>query len=408
MSATNPHKVETYVWHGRDAQGKKVNGEIQAVNPILAKAELRQRRINSINIRRKSRPLFSFGGRISPTDMTVFSRQLATMINSGVPVVQALDVISGGIDKASLRDMIIDIKNDVSGGSQLASAMAKYPRQFDNLFRSLVHVGEESGTLDAILLRLSDYMERMKQVKSKIRKAMVYPVTVFTIAILLTIFMLVKVVPSFENLYGSFGNELPSMTRTVIAISEFMQAWWLVFIATFGLSVFAVVYSYNKSLTWRVRFTRLVLRLPLLGGIIKKAAVARFSRTLSTMFTAGVPLVNSMDSVADAVSNEVYKASILDMRDSIATGEQLHTSMRQYDSLYPSMVTQMIAIGEESGSLDGMLAKVADFYEEEVNNSVDTLSTLMEPLIMIILGAIVGGLVLAMYLPIFQMGSMLR
>ena len=271
-----------------------------------------------------------------------------------------------------------------------------------------MHVGEESGTLDTILLRLSDYMERMQQVKAKIRKAMVYPLTVFIIAILLTIFMLVKVVPSFENLYGSFGGQLPAMTRSVIAISEFMQAWWIVIMLALFVGGFAIFYSYRRSLTTRIRVTQIIMHLPILGNIVRKAATARFSRTLSTMFNAGVPLVSCMDSVSAAVGNEIYKGSILEMRDSVAAGEQLHSSMRKYDGLFSNMAVQMIAIGEESGSLDNMLAKVADFYEQEVNNTVDTLSTLMEPLIMVVLGFIVGGLVLSMYLPIFQMGAMLR
>ena len=408
MSAAQKQRVETFRWQGRDAQGKKVDGEIQALNPILAKAELRQRHIHTIRIKRKGRPLFGLGNGVSTSDMTIFSRQLATMIGSGVPVVQALTVIASGIDKTVMRDMITNIKNDVAGGSQLATAMGKYPKQFDNLFRSLVHVGEESGTLDTILLRLSDYMERMQQVKGKIRKAMAYPLTVFVIAILLTIFMLVKVVPSFESLYGSFGGQLPAMTRVVIGISEFMQAWWFIILLALFAGFSSILYSYRRSLSTRIRVTRLIMRLPLLGNIVKKAAIARFSRTLSTMFNAGVPLVSCMDSVSAAVGNEVYKESILEMRDSVAAGEQLHSSMRKYDGLFSNMVVQMIAIGEESGSLDNMLSKVADFYEEEVNNTVDTLSTLMEPLIMIVLGVIVGGLVLSMYLPIFQMGAMLR
>jgi type IV pilus assembly protein PilC len=408
MSSSNPQRLETYVWQGRDAQGNKVSGEIQALNPILAKAELRQRKIQTLRIKRKGRPLFGLGNSVSTSDMTVFNRQLATMINSGVPVVQALNVISGGIDKTYMRDMITNIRNDVAAGSQLATALGKYPKHFDSLFRSLVHVGEESGTLDTILLRLSDYMERMQQVKAKIRKAMAYPVIVFIIAILLSIFMLVKVVPSFENLYTSMHGELPAMTRMVIGISEFMQAWWWIIMAALALGIYSLYYSYRHSLTTRIRVTHLIMSLPLLGNIIKKAAIARFSRTLSTMFNAGVPLVRCLESVSSAVGNEIYRNSILEMRDSVAAGEQLHSSMRRYDSLYSNMVVQMIAIGEESGSLDSMLTKVADFYEEEVNNTVDTLSTLMEPVIMIILGVIVGGLVLSMYLPIFQMGSMLR
>jgi len=408
MSSSHQQRLETYSWQGRDAQGNKLTGEIQALNPILAKAELRQRQIQTLRIKRKSRPLFGLGNSVSTADMSIFNRQLATMISSGVPVVQALNVISGGIAKTYMRDMITNIKNDVAAGSQLATAMAKYPKQFDNLFRSLVHVGEESGTLDTILLRLSDYLERMQQVKGKIRKAMAYPVTVFIIAILLSIFMLVKVVPSFENLYGSFGGQLPALTRLVIGISEFMQDWWFIIIAILIIGLYSLFYSYRHSLNTRIRVTRIIMSLPVMGNIVRKAAVARFSRTLSTMFTAGVPLVRCLESVSSAVDNEIYKSSILDMRDSVAAGEQLHSSMRRYDKLFSNMVIQMIAIGEESGSLDNMLTKVADFYEEEVNNTVDTLSTLMEPLIMVVLGVIVGGLVLAMYLPIFQMGAMLR
>ena len=403
--AANPQKFETYAWEARDPAGNKINGEITALNPILAKAELRQRNIHATRIKRKPRPLFSFKDRIKNSDMGVFSRQLSTMIDSGVPVVQALDVISSGSDKPALQSLLEEVRNDVAAGSQLAHALAKHSQYFDNMFCSLVHVGEESGTLDTMLNRLADYQERMQQVKSRIRKALAYPVTVLLISFVLTVFMLVKVVPQFESLYTSFGGTLPLLTRIVVQISEFMQQWWWLISLIIISSITGLMYSYKHSLPTRIRLTRILMRLPILGGIVKKAAIARFSRTLSTMFNAGVPLVTALETVAEAVDNEIYREKILAMRDNVATGEQLQTSLRQSRSLFPNMVTQMIAIGEESGSLDNMLSKIAEFYEEEVNNTVDTLSTLMEPIIMLILGVVVGGLVLSMYLPIFDMGS---
>ena len=406
--AGNTQRFETYIWSARDPAGNRISGEISALNPILAKAELRQRNIYANRIKRKPKPLFSLGNRIKNSDMGIFSRQLSTMIDSGVPVVQALDVISSGTDKPALQSLINEVRNDVAAGTQLAHALAKHGQYFDNMFCALVHVGEESGTLDTMLSRLADYQERMQQVQSKVRKALAYPFTVLSIALILTAFMLVKVVPQFESLYASFGGTLPMLTRIVIHISEFMQQWWwvlaLLLIGLFG----SVIISYRRSLATRIRVTLILMRLPILGGLIKKAAIARFARTLSTMFSAGVPLVTALETVAEAVDNEIYREKILNMRDNVATGEQLHTSLRQFKSLFPNMVVQMIAIGEESGSLDTMLGKIADFYEEEVNNTVDTLSTLMEPLIMLILGVVVGGLVLSMYLPIFDMGSAMQ
>lgn len=403
--AAKPQQFETYVWEARDPSGSKISGEISALNPILAKAELRQRNIHATRIKRKPKPLFNFRDRIKSSDMGVLSRQLSTMIDSGVPVVQALDVIISGTDKPAMRSLLEQVRNDVAAGSQLAHALAKHGQYFDNMFCNLVHVGEESGTLDTMLNRLADYQERMQQVKSRIRKALAYPITVLLISFVLTVFMLVKVVPQFESLYSSFGGTLPLLTRIVIQISEFMQQWWWLISLTIISSVAGLIYSYKRSLKTRIRVTHILMRLPILGGLIKKAAIARFSRTLSTMFNAGVPLVAALETVAEAVDNEIYREKILTMRDNVATGEQLQTSLRQSKSLFPNMVTQMIAIGEESGSLDNMLSKIADFYEEDVNNTVDTLSTLMEPIIMLILGIVVGGLVLSMYLPIFDMGS---
>ncbi|MBD3609889.1 MAG: type II secretion system F family protein [Gammaproteobacteria bacterium] len=408
MSSALQHKIETYVWEGRDTQGKKLKGEISAVNPILAKAELRQRNIQPIRVKKKSRPLFGTRSRITSTDMTIFSRQLATMINAGVPIVQALDVISGSVEKPDFRKLVIELKNDVAAGSPLAQAMAKQPKRFDNLFRSLINVGEESGTLDTMLKRLAEYQERIQIINAKVRKAMVYPVAVLTIAFFLTLFMLVKVVPEFESLYQGFGSELPNLTQTVVSISQFTQDWWLLMTLTVVGSIFGFVYSYKNSRKTRLATIHFLMRMPVFSGIIQKSAIARFSRTLSTMFTAGVPLVNSLETVANAVDNEVYHDKIVEIRDQVSTGEQLHTSMRTNTALFPNMVIQMVAIGEESGSLDSMLSKVADFYEEEVNNTVDTLSTLMEPLIMVILGFVVGSLVLAMYMPMFQMGSVMQ
>ncbi|MDH5360239.1 MAG: type II secretion system F family protein [Gammaproteobacteria bacterium] len=403
--AGSPQQFETFVWEARDPSGSKINGEITALNPILAKAELRQRNIHATRIKRKPKPLFNLKDRIKQADMGIFSRQLSTMIDSGVPVVQALDIISSGTDKPSMQKLLEEVRNDVAAGSQLAHALAKHGQYFDHMFCNLIHVGEESGTLDTMLNRLADYQERMQQVKSRIRKALAYPVTVLMISFILTVFMLVKVVPQFESLYASFGGTLPLLTRIVVQISEFMQQWWLLISLTIIAAISALVYSYKHSLKTRIRITNILMRLPILGGIVKKAAIARFARTLSTMFSAGVPLVTALETVAEAVDNEIYRERILAMRDSVATGEQLQSTLRQSKFLFPNMVTQMIAIGEESGSLDNMLGKIAEFYEEEVNNTVDTLSTLMEPIIMLILGVVVGGLVLSMYLPIFDMGS---
>ncbi len=398
-------KIEYFVWQGKDKEGNKRSGTIEAPDSAKAKAELRRRGIIPIKVRKKpNSALDKLFNKPNAGDIAVFSRQLATMINSGVPLVNALDIIAGGVEKPLLREIITAIKNDVGGGTPLAVALGKYPEYFDDLFCNLINVGEQSGSLDILLKNIADYKERIESIKSKIKKAMFYPIAVIAIAIIITVILMIFVVPAFAELFGSFGAELPAPTRVVIAMSEFLQQWGWVILGGVIATVWLFIRAYKKSPALRAAMSRLSLRLPVFGGIFTKGAMARFARTLSTMFGAGVPLVEAMSSVAGAVGNVVYAKAVLEMRDQVATGQPLHTAMRETE-LFPNMVIQMTAIGEEAGSLDSMLAKVADFFEEQVNDAIDALSSLMEPIIMAVLGVLIGGLVVAMYMPIFQMGS---
>ncbi len=398
-------KIEYFVWQGKDKEGNKRSGTIEAPDSAKAKAELRRRGIIPTKVRKKpNSALDKLFNKPNAGDIAVFSRQLATMINSGVPLVNALDIIAGGVEKPLLREIITAIKNDVGGGTPLAVALGKYPEYFDDLFCNLINVGEQSGSLDILLKNIADYKERIESIKSKIKKAMFYPIAVISIAIIITVILMIFVVPAFAELFGSFGAELPAPTRVVIAMSEFLQQWGWVILGGVVATVWLFIRAYKKSPALRAAMSRLSLRLPVFGGIFTKGAMARFARTLSTMFGAGVPLVEAMSSVAGAVGNVVYAKAVLEMRDQVATGQPLHTAMQETE-LFPNMVIQMTAIGEEAGSLDSMLAKVADFFEEQVNDAIDALSSLMEPIIMAILGVLIGGLVVAMYMPIFQMGS---
>ncbi len=398
-------KLEYFIWQGKDKNGNKRNGIIEAENSAVVKAELRRQGIIPIKIKKKpNSALDRLFNKPNAADIAVFSRQLATMINSGVPLVNALDIIAGGMDKPLMREMVVAIKNDVGGGTPLATALGKYPEYFDELFCNLVNVGEQSGSLDILLKNIADYKERIESIKSKIKKAMFYPVAVIAIAIIITVILMIFVVPAFAELFGSFGAELPTPTKIVISMSEFLQAWGWAILGGLIVTAWLFTRAYKKSPALRATISRLSLRLPIFGPIFTKGAMARFARTLSTMFGAGVPLVEAMSSVAGAVGNVVYAKAVLEMRDQVATGQPLHTAMRETE-LFPNMVIQMTAIGEEAGSLDGMLAKVADFFEEQVNDAIDALSSLMEPIIMAILGVLIGGLVVAMYMPIFQMGS---
>ena len=397
-------KNDIFAWEGTDRKGKKIKGESNASNPALVKAELRKQGIKPIKVKKKS-SLFSPGKKkITPKDIAIFVRQLSTMMGAGVPLVQSFEIIGRGHENPSMQELILGIKTDVESGSTLASALSKHPVHFDELVCNLVAAGEHAGILDGLLDKIAIYKEKTEAMKAKIKKALTYPTAVIVVAFIVTAILLIFVVPTFQDLFEGFGADLPAFTQMVIHLSEWMQAnWWVVIIA-----IAAGAYGFRQGKLRSKKFChtldRLILKAPIFGEIVTKAIIARYARTMSTMFAAGVPLVEAMESVAGAAGNEVYSEGILQMRDDVATGQQLQLTMQQ-SNLFPNMVVQMVAIGEESGSLDAMLAKVADFYEEEVDNAVDNLSSLLEPMIMAILGVLVGGLIVAMYLPIFKMGS---
>lgn len=398
-------KQQIFIWEGSNRQGQRVKGELDGKNPNMIKAELRRQGIVPLKVRKKPKSLFSQKKKkITPKDIAIFSRQLATMMSSGVPLVQAFEIIGRGHENPSMQNLVLAIKADVEGGGTLATALTQHPRQFDELFCSLVHAGEQSGTLDTLLDKIATYKEKTEAIKGKIKKALFYPTAVIVVAFVITAILLIFVIPQFENLFQNFGAELPALTLLVLELSAIFQKWWWAIFGGIGAAVYGLMEAKRRFRKVSHLFDRLLLRLPVIGGILNKATIARFARTLSTMFAAGVPLVEAMDSVAGAAGNIVYTQAILRMRDEVSTGNQLQAALRN-SQLFPNMVVQMIAIGEEVGSLDKMLAKVADFYEEEVDNAVDALSSLLEPLIMAVLGVLVGGLVVAMYLPIFKMGS---
>ncbi len=404
-TAVKPKKMPTFAWEGKDKKGNKIKGETVATNAMLVKADLRRQGVTPGKIRKKSELLAASKKKsITPGDIAVFSRQLATMISSGVPIVQAFDIIGKGHDNPSMQELVMSIKGDVEQGNTLAEALAKHPRYFDDLFVSLINAGEQSGALESLLDKIATYKEKTESIKKKIKKAMFYPTAVLVVAFVVTTILLIWVVPQFAEIFKGFGADLPAFTKFVLMLSDlFIEYWYMVF-GGIILGVFAFIEGKRRSPKFRFFIDRVMLRMPVFGSILNKAAVARFARTLSTMFAAGVPLVDSLSSVAGAAGNIVYSNAVLDMKDKVSTGQQLQLAMKQ-TNLFPSMVVQMVAIGEESGSIDTMLNKVADFYEEEVDAAVDGLSSLLEPLIMVILGVLVGGLVIAMYLPIFQLGA---
>jgi type IV pilus assembly protein PilC len=407
--ATKARKMDMYSWEGTDRKGNRVKGNTQGLSINLVKAELRRQGVTPLKVRKKAAPLFSFSGRkkkITPKEVAIFSRQLATMITAGVPLVQAFEIISKGNENESMGELLSTIRMDIEGGASLSQALAKHPRYFDKLYCSLIHAGEQAGILENLLDKIATYKEKTEAIKGKIRKAMMYPVFIIVAAIIITTILLLYVVPQFEALFTSFGGDLPAPTKLVIAMSEFMQANWYFVFAAFGITIYGTYKLKQTSEPFNEFWDKTVLQLPIFGNLVRKATIARFSRTLATMFSAGVPLVEAMESVAGASGNRVYTAGILQARDEIATGQQLQTAIDQ-TKLFPNMVVQMIAIGEESGSLDKMLSKVADFFEREVDDAVDGLSSLMEPVIMVVLGGLIGGLVIAMYLPIFKMGQIM-
>jgi len=404
--AVKKEKIHTFAWQGTDKKGNKVKGESNSTNITLVRAELRRQGVAPTKVKQKAKPLFSGKKKITTGDIAVFARQLAVMMKAGVPLVQAFDIVGRGHENPSMQEMLLQIKNDIEGGTALAPALGKFPLYFDDLFCNLVDAGEKAGALETLLEKVATYKEKTESIKKKIKKALTYPVAVIFVAIIVTAIILIFVIPQFEEMFANFGSDLPAFTRMVVNLSELVQAyWWAILgVMVLGFSGFAATYKRSRKL--REATDRFLLKLPAFGEIIKKAAVARFSRTLSTMFAAGVPLVEALQSVSGATGNIIYENAVLQIKEDVSTGQSLNLAMKQQD-IFPNMVLQMVAIGEEAGSIDTMLDKVADFFEEEVDNAVDSMSSLIEPMIMAILGVLIGGLVIAMYLPIFKMGSVI-
>ena len=403
MAKKATQKTE-FVYEGTNRSGTKIKGEIFALSDAMAKGELRKQGINPIKVRKKPKDLFGGAAKITPADIAIFARQMATMMKAGVPLVQSFEIIGEGHDNKSMQKLILGIKSEVEGGVALAEALSKQPLYFDQLFVNLIAAGEQSGALETMLDKLATYKEKTEALKAKVKKALFYPIAVLVIAFVVTTILLIFVVPQFQELFSSFGADLPAMTLFVIGISEFMQAWWWIIAGGIGGTIFIFLRIKKTSPKLQEAVDRIALKAPVVGEIATKSAIARFSRTLETMSAAGVPLVEAMTSVAGACGNIIYYKASLKIRDEVSQGTQLQTSMRN-TSLFPNMAIQMVSIGEEAGSLDNMLAKVADFYETEVDNAVDALTSLLEPLIMSVLGVLVGGLIVAMYLPIFKIGS---
>ncbi len=399
-------RQDMFTWEGMDRSGKRVKGEMSGTSDALVKAALRRQGINPLKVRKKPKSLFGGAGKkkIIPKDIAVFSRQLATMMSAGVPLVQSFEIVGRGHENPSMQDLILGIKSDVEAGNSLGDSLAKHPLYFDDLYVNLVRAGEAAGILEDLLHKIATYKEKTEAMKGKIKKAMFYPTAVLVVAFVITAILMIFVIPQFAALFSSFGGDLPAMTKFVMKLSDYFVNYWYMIFGGVGAVVFAFVYTKKRSRAFRHFLDRVSLKIPIFGEILTKATIARYARTLSTMFAAGVPLVEAMNSVAGAAGNVVYYQAILKMRDEIATGTQLQVAMREA-GLFPNMVIQMVAIGEESGALDSMLSKVADFFEEEVDNLVDALSSLMEPIIMAVLGVLIGGLVVAMYLPIFKMGE---
>ncbi|MCX7544678.1 type II secretion system F family protein [Marinicella gelatinilytica] len=397
-------ELQTFEWKGVNKTGKTLKGEQKAKSSTLAKNELRRQGIQVKKIYKKRKSLFSSGKSIKAQDIALFSRQLATMMESGVPMVQAFEIIEGGQSNPRMAKLVGEVKTEIQSGSSLSESLGKHPVYFDELYCNLVAAGEKAGVLDELLDTIATYKERTEEIKGKIKKAMFYPAAVLFVAIGVTILLLVKVVPQFQDMFTSFGADLPGLTLMVVNASHYMQANWWKFLLVVGGVIFGFIYFKKRSLKFAHALDRLALKIPIVGGILYDAAVARFSRTLSTTFAAGVPLVEGLQTVSGAVGNVVFRDAVLEIKEDVSTGHQLQLAMSQ-TNVFPHMVIQMASIGEESGNLDAMLAKVADYYEQEVSNAVDALSSLLEPIIMVLVGGLVGVMVVAMYLPIFKMAS---
>jgi type IV pilus assembly protein PilC len=392
-----------YSWAGMDKKGNRVTGKSLAPDEAALRADLRRQGI-AVNRIKKQAQAFKSGGKVKPEDIAVFSRQLATMLAAGIPLVQSFEIVGNGNEKPAMQKLVLDVKADVEGGTSLHEALSKHPLYFDDLYVNLVEAGEQAGALETLLDKIATYKEKTEALKKKVKKALFYPTAVMVVAIIVTTILLLFVIPQFEALFKDFGADLPAFTQFVIGLSRWLQDNWYIFFGTIAGAIYAFIYFKKRSKAMREFLDRATLKLPIIGPILYKSAIARFSRTLSTMFAAGVPLVEALESVAGATGNIVFENAVLKMRDEVATGQRLQRAMEN-TGLFPNMVIQMIAVGEEAGALDTMSGKVATFYEAEVDNAVDSMSALLEPLIMAVLGVLVGGLVVAMYLPIFKLGA---
>ncbi|WP_286263056.1 type II secretion system F family protein [Thalassotalea atypica] len=402
---TKPNDV--FVWQGVNRKGKKVNGELSAASALELKTQLRKQGITPGRIKKKPKPLFGLGGSdkaIKPADIATVTRQLATMLGAGVPLVQSIEMIGKGHDNGNMQKLLGDIGLKLSSGLPLSDCLREHPKYFDDLYCDLVASGEQSGALETIYDRIATYKEKAEALKAKIKKAMTYPISVLVIAAIVTSILLIFVVPVFQEIFANFGAELPAFTLLVIGISEFMQAYWYLGLAAMFIAGYMFKKTHQKSQSFRDKVDVSILKIPVVGDILDKAAVARYARTLSTTFAAGVPLIDALESAAGASGNAVYRKAILEIRSEVSSGMQMNLAMRN-SQIFPDMVIQMVAIGEESGAVDDMLSKVANVYEAEVDNAVDSLTSLLEPMIMSVLGVVIGGLIIAMYLPIFQIGQ---
>lgn len=399
--------TEIFVYKGVDRKGNKVEGEVTSSSSAIAKAQLVKQGIRAQSVRKKPKPMFGGGGKkIKPMDIAMFTRQMATMMKAGVPLVQSFDIVADGSENPNITKLVRAIREDVASGSGFAPSLRKHPKYFDDLFCNLVESGEQSGALETMLDRIATYKEKTEQLKAKIKKAMTYPAAVIVVAIVVTGILLVKVVPQFAETFSSFGAELPAFTLFVLKLSDFAQAYWYVIAGAMIGALFLFGKAKEKSKAFASLVDRASLKLPIVGPILYQSILARFARTLSTTFAAGVPLIDALQSVAGAAGNSVYREAILKIRDEVSTGTQLNVSINNTRK-FPPLLIQMTAIGEESGALDSMLDKVANYYEEAVDNLVDSLTSLLEPLIMSVLGILVGGLMVAMYLPIFNIGKVI-
>ena len=394
-------KEFTFLWIGKNKAGKIIRGEQRATSEAVVNATLRRQGILVTKITKQS---FRRGGKVTEKDVALFTRQLATMMRSGVPLLQTFDIVGRGHDNPAVGKLLLDIKADVETGSSLSQAFRKFPLHFDQLYCNLVAAGEQAGILETLLERLATYKEKMLAIKSKIKSAMFYPIAVIVVAFIITAVIMIFVIPAFKEVFKSFGADLPAPTLLVMAISDYFVSYWWAIFGSIGGGLFAFFYTWKRSEPMQIALDRVFLRIPVFGDIIRKSVMARWTRTLSTMFAAGVPLVESLESVGGAAGNYVYKIATRQIQGEVSTGTSL-TSAMQNTQLFPNMVVQMVAIGEESGALDAMLGKVADFFEAEVDDAVDALSSLMEPIIMVVLGTLIGGMVISMYLPIFKLGA---